>query len=162
MPGFHGGCSRQPSPRSSVNSVSSSLSAPRAASSACVVRVLDAATGVESWRREGPARAVAFHPDGRLAVAEGDGVSLLGPDAEERRVRTGAVHGMAFSADGTRLATAVPGGVRVWELEDGRQVLELPVEGGETRRLLFGADGVLRAFIPRASRWQAWNGGPAR
>ncbi len=129
------------------------------------VRVLTAG-GEDVWRRaagEGDPTAAAFHPDGRLALAEAGGVSLVPLEGGAARLlRTGQVRALAFSADGTRLATSGEGeAVRIWEMEDGRQVLELPPEGGDVARLRFSADGVLRSYCPNLTRWQAWDGAPA-
>jgi WD40 repeat protein/serine/threonine protein kinase len=52
-----------------------------------------------------------------------------------------SVYGVAFSRDGTRLASVSRGGLLIWELESGRQLLRLTVKGRGMYGVAFSPDG---------------------
>ncbi|MER7173303.1 CHAT domain-containing WD40 repeat protein [Streptomyces mesophilus] len=107
-------------------------------------------------------RAVAFSPDGSCLAAVGHTVApaavrSIGPPGGYARVwaagsgdeilylpHTDAVDAVAFSPDGTRLATASGKTVHVWEFPAGGRVLEL-AHGLRCSDLAFGPDGTTLA-----------------
>ncbi len=128
------------------------------------VRVWEIPSGRERLCLRGgaPAAAVAFSPDGgRLAAAGGDGsrvweaatgrelLALAGPVQAERPGRglhgsRGPVHAIAFSPDGTYLATASQDeAVRVWDAATGELVRTLRGHAGAVRGLAYGRGGRL-------------------
>jgi WD40 repeat protein len=105
------------------------------------VRVWDAASGSEVLCVPIPERttAVAYHPDGSaLAIADDAGGIMLA-DASGGRIwrrivhpgrpwwtTDASVHDVAFSPDGTRLATAGnDGSARVWDVDTGENTLTI-------------------------------------
>lgn len=92
----------------------------------------DTATGEELRRLQSPvtAKAVAFSPDGRLAVAAGDGSGgdvriwdvATGRPRWSLKGHAGPVYGLDYSRDGKSLVTGgFDGTVRVWEVETGKE-----------------------------------------
>lgn len=83
---------------------------------------------IESWRPGdaanadlGEGTAIAFAPDGHLAVARRDAIELLAPDGARARwialPDRGAIDTLAFADDGRQLAAAGWSRVDVWQLE---------------------------------------------
>ena len=127
------------------------------------VRVWDVASGREllalSPRYAGAVLDVAFSPDGtRLASASGDfweggrggsegGGVTIWESATGREVHTlnghvGTVYRVAFSPDGTRLASAGGDGtVRVWDVASGGELRRLGGHDDAVRGLAFSPDG---------------------
>jgi WD40 repeat protein len=103
--------------------------------------------------------AVALSPDGHtLASAGGSWASADRPGEvylwdvrHGTRLRTlqghtGAVLGLAFSPDGTLLATAsLDGTVRLWDVAEGKERKRLEGHAGEVRGVAFRPDGKLLA-----------------
>ncbi len=123
-----------------------------------VVSCRESSTGKELFRyaSESPLRALALSTDGRtLVAAYKSGVVELRSLATGRRValsisdvpRKNANLHLAFSPDGTRLATsewAIPGGatpVTVWDVDTGKRVGQYPGHRDRAGALLFAADG---------------------
>ena len=76
---------------------------------------------------EGAVRLVDWRKDARLATLEG---------------HAGATYAVAFSPDGTRLASGgLDGTVRLWDVDSGRQVLVLRAHLHATTSLAWSPDG---------------------
>jgi WD40 repeat protein/tRNA A-37 threonylcarbamoyl transferase component Bud32 len=137
-----------------------------AASDGARLWILDAAPASVSF--DGGS-VVAFHPDGRLAVAATGGPAGL-CDRAGKSVRQfprprGRIAALAFSPDGNRLAAACAGveeqkseghEVVVWDVATGR---ELVVCRGHTRGLLtvaFSPDGRRLASGAGDGTWRLW------
>jgi WD40 repeat protein/beta-lactamase regulating signal transducer with metallopeptidase domain len=94
-----------------------------------------------------PCLAAGLSPDGRrLAVACGAGVTVW--DLASRRVQLtlaghgDAVNAVAFSPNGTRIATAGSDGVaKLWDAADGRPLHTLAGHGSWVTALAFAPDG---------------------
>jgi WD40 repeat protein len=99
--------------------------------------------------------ALAIHPDGRLAaVADYDGVRLFDLEDEEEvgRLRRGDSEDFDFGSSirfhpqGTMvMAGSTVGDVRIWRLEDRREVRRLTENGGSVEAVAWDASGT-RAF----------------
>jgi RNA polymerase sigma factor (sigma-70 family) len=109
----------------------------------------DAETGEELPPLRGEAEgvaAVAFSADAGLVVAAGRDLALWDAGTGEQRFR---VHGcwaraVAFSSDGTRIATrGLEGSVRLWDVAAGRELRRLPgrQEGVSSPPPVFSPDG---------------------
>jgi len=119
------------------------------------VRFWDVASGrqVRVLRWPGTLWGVDLHPAGRwLAVGHAEGELLLwdlqGAAREPRRVRAhdGGVRSVAFSPDGTLLATSgTDGRVRLWQVPSWRLHRDLAVHRDVAMGLAFRPDGELLA-----------------
>jgi WD40 repeat protein len=119
------------------------------------VRLWDAATGknLQIWPAPAIVRAVAFGPDGRLAAGCADGTIKRWDSAgKELPALKHAVqiHALAFSPDGALLACCdgqltpkgtLPGQVKVWDFQDGREVLKLKGHAAPVVGVAFAPDG---------------------
>lgn len=113
-----------------------------------VLRLFDAATGVEQRRLEGgrPVMGLAFSDDGKtLAATVRNGPlkiwNLETGAVEQRDLRAGP--GFAVSADGSAIAAGSAGGVTVWETRAASGTTTSVLSGltGELRSLAFDAAG---------------------
>jgi tRNA A-37 threonylcarbamoyl transferase component Bud32 len=132
------------------------------------VKVWDAQTGQQVLELKGHTTGVdfspgvAFSPDGqRLASASGGGWDAQGKplpgevqvwDAQTGKElltlqgQAGPVYSVAFSPDGTRLASGAgwvnkPGEVKVWDAQTGQHLLELKGHTGGVYSVAFSPDG---------------------
>ena len=134
------------------------------------VAVHDTHTGkrMDSLPAEG-VTALALDRQGEvLAVGSSDGVlirHLTGDRVEVRcRDHAGAIHGLAFTPDGRRLASSAQDmTVRLWDTQTGEGVLTLQRGLHNRSPLAFSRDGVLLASVgldlePRV--WSAADPGP--
>jgi WD40 repeat protein len=151
-----------------------------------VIQVHDVGSGKVLMVGRGHTEAVhglAFGPRGELLVTAGADQTVKVWDLRglgaERRGRLGsvrqalrtlgghtrAVHGLAFSPDGRRLATVsgtdnrTGGEVKVWDLPSGQEVLTLPYPG---REVAFSPDGLLLAATGDDGVVRVWDGRPGR
>jgi WD40 repeat protein len=89
---------------------------------------------------------VVFSPDGtRLATSSSDGTAKVWDVATGQALftlsgHTGGVQ-VAYSLDGTRLATSAIGAAKVWDASTGREVLSLSLPSGWGARVAFSPDG---------------------
>jgi len=90
-------------------------------------------------------RAV-FSPDGtRLATSSSDGTAKVWDVATGQAQftlsgHTGGVQ-VAYSLDGSRLATSAIGAAKVWDASTGRELLSLSIPSGWGTRVAFSPDG---------------------
>jgi WD40 repeat protein len=119
------------------------------------VRLWDAASGkdLQTLPAPAPVKALAFGPDGRLAAGCADG-TVKRWDAAGKELpalkHAAQVHAVAFSPDGALLACGdgeiapgrtSAGQVKVWDFQDGREVLTLKGHPGPVVGVAFAPDG---------------------
>src|SRR5262249_50658715 len=113
------------------------------------VRGWDTRTGRELFALEHsrpPVRAPALRPRGAPpAAGYADGMARV-CDARTGRLllgvrHTGVVFDVAFSPDGTRLATAAGEAARLWDAHTGRELLTLPGHKDGVSCVAFSPDG---------------------
>jgi WD40 repeat protein/serine/threonine protein kinase len=133
------------------------------------VHVWDSETGKETKRLEGGYFLVAFSPDSRLVLG-GDGLGLThawevetGREVLTLPGHTAHVVALAFSKDGTRLATgSFDKTVRIWEMPGGRELLTLRGHGDNLRAVAFSPDG--RRLLTASDDWtvRLWDAASGR
>lgn len=135
------------------------------------LKVRDVGSGVELFSRkavEGSPEYVGgrpvYSPDGRfLALGYQEGVRLMDANthAEVRVIRGSGGFDMAFSPDSKRLATGnagVGGGIKLWDIESGREIIPLRVPPNDLPFCLaFSPDGyyLAAAFHTFVKIWDA-------
>jgi WD40 repeat protein len=115
------------------------------------VKVWDTQTGQLRYTRRGFGchfvHAVAFSPDGaHLACAGNTEVKILnaatGEEETSLRGHTARITSIAYSPDGTRLASAsISSVIKLWDLRTDTEVLALRVSGGWVQEVAFSPDG---------------------
>jgi WD40 repeat protein/tetratricopeptide (TPR) repeat protein len=125
------------------------------------------------WAHEASLTQAVFSPDGRWVATAGAGTDLLGLiqvwDARTGRLVTPPlrhqraqwppeweqpVYALAFSPDGTRLASANVGDVVVWEVASGTRLASWDQPGPSLQNMRFTPDGsrLLLAWLEAVSR----------
>jgi WD40 repeat protein/tRNA A-37 threonylcarbamoyl transferase component Bud32 len=138
------------------------------------VKVWEAATGRLRHNLAGHAGLVsdvAFSPDSKLIASASRVIDIMGDfraaagtstptgdvklwDADDGKlVRTipGGLASVAFSPDGRRLATAAPGGVKVWDVTTGTELAALGGQPGNVSVVRFSPDG--KRLVTRGSQF---------
>jgi DNA-binding beta-propeller fold protein YncE len=110
----------------------------------------------------GSVTSVSWSPTGkRLAVAHGDGVSILDTGTWRERVRLfdlGKPRAVAFSADGAQIATGSDDrGVRVWDAATGALLAVFKEHTGEVASVVFSPNGKLLASGAKDSTIRVWD-----
>ncbi len=113
------------------------------------LRLLGVATGAEvrSFGAEYHVEAVAFSPDGRLAISDGGSAAHVWDvesGGEIRPLRSSAkpVSAVTFSPDGRLALTGSADGIlRVWDVHAGKRLLRVVGPPGPIRSVAFSPDG---------------------
>jgi serine/threonine protein kinase/WD40 repeat protein len=110
--------------------------------------------------------AVAFHPDGATLASAGRGTVKIWDLAHGRLLLNvgdrNTISALSFSADGRRLAVGSenafwPGGVDVWDLEDGRGLATLRGLQGQVSKVRYSPDGRLLAALSHDWQVAVWD-----
>lgn len=132
-------------------------------------QVWDVSTGEQVWTvapeaREDSVLAVAYHPDDEeIAFGSLGGNVLVRAADDGRLLRTFPAHqtpvqgGIAFSADGSRLATVGQAGARIWETETGHELFVLPGHRDVVRDVALAADGERVATSSQDGETRIWD-----
>jgi WD40 repeat protein len=132
------------------------------------VEVWDAETGRSQrfFKMKGRVTTVLWTKDGKhLVTTEGNAVKVRDAVSGEEQLsflgHNGAVNGMAFNPDETRLATASDDGlVKVWEAKTGQEVLTLKGHTGSVFGVTFSPDGRRIASSGADGTVKIWDGTP--
>jgi WD40 repeat protein len=113
------------------------------------VAVWDAATGERRYLIRDDHGRLAFSPDGKYLACGGEELCLYGA-ATGKKVRrfeghTGNIAGLAFSPDGTTLATAQEYAICLWDVKTGKRRLPFPGHETPVGCLAFAPDGTALA-----------------
>jgi WD40 repeat protein len=136
------------------------------------VHVKDLTTGRVVRIQNGPGKspqALAFSPSGRILAVAGDGVAVrlwdadTGTELEPLRVDKGTVRCVAFSPDGTRLATSTCAGdgqppvVTIWDYLGRRRLLAREGRGATINALALTRDGSRLVAAGSSGEFQIWD-----
>jgi WD40 repeat protein len=137
------------------------------------LKVWDATTGQELWNRPGSetttgGQHIAFSPDGdHLAAADWDnGVVRIWSLSKGQVVRTlrghrASVLGVAYSTDGTRLASSGDDNfIKLWDTATGQEALTLRGHTAAVWSVAFSPDGRRIASASRDGTIRIWDGSP--
>ncbi len=112
----------------------------------------------------GSVNAIAFSPDGKLAVAGGEDrivriwdLSAAGPPRSELKGHAGAIRALAFTPDGLGLASAADDGVRLWAISRIRSWERSSVPHPETTSVAYSADGRMLVTGSREGAIRFWD-----
>jgi len=126
------------------------------------VRLWDVATGKMFFERDKTGSAVAFTRDGRLAAGGSNsyGVQFLDLATGKtlrsiEKVKHNAFC-FAFSRDGKLLASGGEGGVCVWNVGTGNELIQLPGHNWPVMSLSFAPDGEFLASAAKKSSVRLW------
>jgi WD40 repeat protein/serine/threonine protein kinase len=136
-----------------------------------VLKVWDAATGKQLLSIADGGWEVVFSPDGnRLASAASDKTvkvwnAQTGQQLLTLKGHTNHVSGVAFSADGKRIAagsaqwteTPKPGEVRVWDAQTGEELVTFKGHAGDIFSLAFSPDGKRLASADWGNTIKLWD-----
>jgi WD40 repeat protein len=131
------------------------------ASSDKTIKVSEAESGAEVFTLEGHkdyVHCLAYSPDGKRLASGGREKAIILWDAfSGKAIRAlqghkGVIHALTFSPDGKRLASVsevqtgpnrptVPGEIKLWDAEGGREVLSLTGHEGAVHAVAFSPDG---------------------
>jgi WD40 repeat protein/serine/threonine protein kinase len=132
------------------------------------IRWVDAETGellaAKTDAHRHPVKGIAFSNDGSRAasVAEDGTVAIWDPSSfqllDAFKGHMQGAHGVAFSADGRRLAT---GGsnrevVKLWDVSTHRELMTIPGQGSLFSFVAFSADGAWLAACNREGKLHVW------